>query len=367
VNPSPPKRKPPRNYFSRREQVRLLVLVMLFGAVILLMKEASQVENWYWLTGEEADTPQKPATASPPDYDTSYQVTLPALDRETVRITPPDALQAGENQRYFPGVNSQALKHVKDNRTHQHPEEAAAWFNLWHTLENNESRLIDAASIGPVTFGQLFEQPEVFRGHLVTLRGRAHRSEWVAAAKNNSAGVTGYYRLILKLRNGPNRPVFLYVLSLPKSFPVGDHIDAEIETTGFFYKNWLYEASGVSWIGPVVLARDLRWLNPTPLTDEENPSPLLMVGLSGIIVAFGWTLWALFVRRKKRSNAISTRQKEAQAQAIERLDSIAQAPPIGEQLRNLAAGQRAEHPQSDPSEKPDLPAAHDSQKPEPRG
>jgi len=340
---------------------------MLFGAVILLMKEASQVENWYWLTGEEADTPQKPATASPPDYDTSYQMTLPALDRETVRITPPDALQAGENQRYFPGVNSQALKHVKDNRTHQHPEEAAAWFNLWHTLENNESRLIDAASIGPVTFGQLFEQPEVFRGHLVTLRGRAHRSEWVAAAKNNSAGVTGYYRLILKLRNGPNRPVFLYVLSLPKSFPVGDHIDAEIETTGFFYKNWLYEASGVSWIGPVVLARDLRWLNPTPLTDEENPSPLLMVGLSGIIVAFGWTLWALFVRRKKRSNAISTRQKEAQAQAIERLDSIAQAPPIGEQLRNLAAGQRAEHPQSDPSEKPDLPAAHDSQKPEPRG
>ncbi len=340
---------------------------MLFGAVILLMREASQVENWYWLTGEEADTPQKPVTKSPSDYDTSYQVTLPTLDRETVRITSPDALQAGENQRYFPGVNSQALKHVKDNRTHQHPEEAAAWFNLWHTLENNESRLIDAASIGPVTFGQLFEQPEVFRGHLVTLRGRAHRSEWVAAAKNNSAGVTGYYRLILKLHNGPNRPVFLYVLSLPKSFPIGDSIDAEIETTGFFYKNWLYEASGVSWIAPVVLARDLRWLNPPTLTNKEKPSPLLLVGLSAIIVAFGCTLWALHIRRKKRFPTISTRQKDAQAQAIERLDGIAQAPPVGEQLRNLAAGREAEHHRSDGSEKPDLPAAHDSQQPGPRG
>ncbi len=337
---------------------------MLFGAVILLMREASQVENWYWLTGEEADTPQKPVTKSPSDYDTSYQVTLPTLDRETVRITSPDALQAGENQRYFPGVNPQSLKQVKDNRTHKHPEEAAAWFNLWHTLENNESRLIDAASIGPVTFGQLFEQPEVFRGHLVTLRGRAHRSEWVAAAKNNSAGVTGYYRLILKLHNGPNRPVFLYVLSLPKSFPIGDSIDAEIKTTGFFYKNWLYEASGVSWIAPVVLARDLRWLNPPTLTNKEKTAPLLLVGLSAIIVAFGCTLWALYVRRKKRSTTISTRQKEAQAQAIERLDGIAQAPPVGEQLRNLAAGQRVEHPHNDPSEKPVL---HDPQKPDPRG
>jgi hypothetical protein len=367
VNPPPPKRKPPRNYFSRREQVRLLVLVMLFGAVILLMKEASQVENWYWLTGEDADIPQKPVTASPPDYDTSYQPTLPVRDPETVRITRPDVPQTGKDQRYFPGVNPQSLMHVKDNRTHQHPEEAAAWFNLWHILANNESRLIDAASSGPVTFGQLFEQPEVFRGQLVTLRGRAHRSEWVVAAKNNSAGVTGYYRLILKLRNGPNRPVFLYVLSLPKSFPIGDQIDAEIETTGFFYKNWLYEASGLSWLAPVVLARDLRWLNPTLPTNEKNQSPLLIIGFSGIIVAFACTLWALHVRRKKSSTMMSTRQKEAQAKAIEQLDGIAQAPPVGEQLHNLATGHREEHPQSDTSAEPDLPVAQDSQKPGPRG
>ncbi|NIP86074.1 MAG: hypothetical protein GTO03_11105, partial [Planctomycetales bacterium] len=44
--------KPPRNYFRRREQLRLFVLVMCLGLVVLLIDKARDPRSWYWLTGE---------------------------------------------------------------------------------------------------------------------------------------------------------------------------------------------------------------------------------------------------------------------------------------------------------------------------
>ena len=338
MNTSPQKRKSPRNYFSRREQLRLLILVALFGVVVLLMEQASHVENWYWLTGEEPAVAEPARETDKHDYDTSYQPTLPVIDPETVRIVSPHAAPQTVEQRYFPGVVTEYLRRVQDNRTHQHPEEASAWFNLWHVLANNESRMIDAASTGAVTFGQLFEQPEIFRGELVSLRGVAHRAEWVPAAKNNSAGVEGYYRLVLKLHNGPNRPLFLYILYLPKDFPEGDQIDAEIKTTGFFYKNWLYEANDLSWLAPVVLARDLSWQNP-PLKTQGWPMAVLLAGLLGIILFSATIARMIYTRSKRFSPVLESRRNtaEAQARAISELDGIEQTPPPGEQLRELAA------------------------------
>ena len=285
---SNPTRRPIRNYFSRREQWRLFALIMGLGLVVVVMREAAKEENWYWLTGDGQQT----ASVSQREYDTAYQPTLPTKRADAVTIKPNTPPRDDLTQRYFPGVIGEHLQRVEDNRTHQHPEEAAAWFNLWQVLNQSEDRFIEPASRGSVTFGELFEQPDIFRGQLVTIEGIARRAEYVKAAHNNRAQIEGYYRMILRLRGGPNRPVFIYTLEIPEGFPLGESIEAPIETTAFFYKNWLYEANGLSWIAPVLLSKNIRWQPPA----ATQPSITLAVGVALIVslallsVAVAWWL-----------------------------------------------------------------------------
>lgn len=298
VKPSNTKRRPLRNYFRRREQWRLLVLVMGLGLVFVMMREAAREENWHWLTGQE--NKNDAAYRQERDYDTAYQPTLPSDNADTVRIVAEEPLPPDNVEGYFPGVVPRYLARVQDNRTHEHPEEAAAWFNLWRILRVNDDEFIDPESTGPATFGELFEQPEFFRGKLVTLEGTVRRAEYVRAAKNNSAEVAGYYRLILRLRGGPSRLIFLYTLQLPKDFPIGDQIDAQIKATAFFYKNWLYsDANEHSWIAPVLLAKSVRW--------QKEPAPGNPITLSmAIITTLGIALFSVLLARwlMKRSTSL---------------------------------------------------------------
>ncbi|MBN2216992.1 MAG: hypothetical protein JW719_06420, partial [Pirellulales bacterium] len=51
----------PRDYFSRREQWRLLLLVMSLGLVFIFMNEARKPERWRWLI------PDSPPSNRPPE------------------------------------------------------------------------------------------------------------------------------------------------------------------------------------------------------------------------------------------------------------------------------------------------------------
>jgi hypothetical protein len=293
-------RRPLRNYFSRREQWRLFALVMGLGLVIVLMREAIQVENWHWLTDAQTNTGPREKR----DYDTIYQPTLPATKPDAVRITSNDPPQFDTTDEYFPGVNPTFLAQVEDNRTHKHPGEAAAWFNLWQVLHENEDRFIDPASAGKVTFGELFEQPDIFRGKLVSVGGTARRAEYVAAAKNNRAQIEGYYRLVLRMGGGPERPVFLYTLHVPDHFPLGEEIDAPVQAIAFFYKNWLYEANGLSWIAPVLLAKNIRWQPPPPTGTGITVA-------MGVAITIGLALFSALIAwwLMRRSAAVSDNLK----------------------------------------------------------
>ena len=174
-------RPPPRNYFSRREQYRLLLMVMSLGLVILLIVEASKPQNWYWLTGEREVAETEPVDE---DYDTTYQPTLPAdTEPDTVRIVPNFDPMADEAERYFPGVVPTHLREIEDYAPFR-PRETLSWFNLLNVLAKNDTVLINDSSTGPVSFVQLFEQPEVYRGELVSISGSVRRVDWKAASKS---------------------------------------------------------------------------------------------------------------------------------------------------------------------------------------
>ena len=59
------RRQPPPDYFSRRVQVRVLILVFLLLAVMKLMDLTRQPANWKWMWQFEKRTSQSDAPAQP--------------------------------------------------------------------------------------------------------------------------------------------------------------------------------------------------------------------------------------------------------------------------------------------------------------
>jgi hypothetical protein len=231
----------PRNYFSRREQWRLLVLVMSLGLIIVLIGQTRKEQNWRWLE-RLANQPESPASAT--------------KDKAAESIKP-EATAAPPLPRdgYFPGVTAEELETIRDKAPFV-PGEREVWFHLFAVLEKTDASAIRKASVGSTTRLQLTEQSEEFRGRLVTVRGTIRRAFWVTAPANDR-GIGGYYQTWLQPDDSPDSPMMVYCLHLPDGFPTGMETAERVEATGFYFKRRLYNAQSGLELAPVVLARTL--------------------------------------------------------------------------------------------------------------
>jgi hypothetical protein len=127
-----------------------------------------------------------------------------------------------------------------------------------------------------VSFGQLFKQPEVYRGRLVTVEGTARRVEFMEAPEN-FYGIDSYFRLWLQ-PVGSNSPIVIYSLDVPEGFPAmriaqtpDSYLDLEesVRITGFFFKRWPYSARDGTRLAPVVLSRTFSW-SPSALGADRT-------------------------------------------------------------------------------------------------
>lgn len=298
---SPQGRKPPRNYLNRREQYRLMAMVFALGFVVLLAIRASDPATWTWLTG---NTPQGVVVAkehkqieseSPPtpaNLDTRHRaVPIPPLPLDTVRVEADQNAQADEDTTLHPGVVGKHLREIRDNQPFRSVE-AASWFNLLAVLDKADDTALKNAADGNVSFVQLFQQPEAYRGRVVNFQARIRRIKLVEAGKN-SEGIKQYYELILKPQAGPPRPVFAYVLNLPEALrkKVGGELDEPIHLTGFFFKNWVYAGEHATFVAPVLLARGVHWNPPVPepvYVPSFNTIAMVLVGSALVAALLAW-------------------------------------------------------------------------------
>jgi hypothetical protein len=259
-------RRPSRDYLSRPEQWRLLLLVCSFGFVLLLIHEARRPGNWRWFWTDGG-----------------------AMNVVVHR-------QSLDPSGYFPGVVPGYLSSIKDHTVFR-AAERDAWFHLIDVLESRGADELEAASIhNDMGFVPLFEQPEHYRGKLVTVRGEARRVLYRQAPKNDQ-GVQGYHQVVLRPAGGPDSPIIIYCLHLPHGFPVGENIREPVSVTGFFFKNWAYPTEAAIHSFPTLLARTMQWTRPV----EVESRPLQgadFVAMVVISAAVGLSLAWWLVRRK---------------------------------------------------------------------
>lgn len=264
----------PRDYFSRREQWRLLTLVMALGLAVFLMNEARKPERWRWLIpepeagragGKAGREARDSSQANGPTPASSPESSRPKKKRP-VEVEMVPGVPAGEPRRpssaeassgpYFPGARPELLATVRDNTRFRRKEEGA-WFHLLAAAKATDPRRLRAASIGRITRLQLSEQSAAYRGEVVTIAGVVRRVHWLAAPKNDY-GIAGYYQTWIQPDDDPERPIMVYCLEWPEGAATGMNVAQPAVVTGFYFKRWLYAAKNGLEVAPVILARNVE-------------------------------------------------------------------------------------------------------------
>jgi hypothetical protein len=231
-----PDRQRPRNYTSRREQLKLLALFVPLALVILAMTRL-----------------RHPKTAAAINAFFS-----PPQEQEGVSIKPrPPVAESGRQTdaapKLFPGIDPNQLKTIEDN-TYFRKGEKDAWFHFIGLLKDKP---VDVANAAAVDYVQLVDQPDVYRGKLVTVRGTARQISAEKPAAND-LGITLYYRVVIQPDDGTNWPIIVYCLELPDGMAPNFDVNAPVSVTGLFFKKLSYKWQDGLGIAPVILANSLE-------------------------------------------------------------------------------------------------------------
>ncbi|MHB8861234.1 MAG: hypothetical protein ACYC6N_02435 [Pirellulaceae bacterium] len=197
---------------------------------------------------------------------------------------------------------------VEDN-TVLRAAENDAWYRSWEQVESPRAARSQNEAI-PVSFVQLFSQPEVYRGQSVRITGTA-RLGYHVASRTGRFGIDGYYVLWIRPADGTDSPIAAYVRTLPAGFPPlapripnqdATPLHEEITVTGLFFKRWLYGSRSGPNLAPLVLGQVTQWRRPTAPAGAD-PAPeisrgrLLALGLLGVGAVYA----AWRYGRKRRS------------------------------------------------------------------
>jgi hypothetical protein len=261
------RRKSSRSGKGREEQRRLLLPLLMLGIVIILVSKIGDPILWRWLdrqlvapTGDD----DKPAIDNRLDA-VEPDKSLPPDTFEVVREHP--AAKSADVRGYFPGVKATNFEAVRDDSPSRRGEQACS-LHLLDILNRTKPQTLRRASMGPISYAQLFRQPSQYRGRLVTVSGTVRRASRIELS-DNDYGLKEYYQIWLWPVDNPTAPMVIYCLRLPKGFPLGMEIAEQVELTGFFFKRLAYRAKDTIRLAPELLAGSLQWDQRPVMTPTE--------------------------------------------------------------------------------------------------
>ncbi|MCH2115149.1 MAG: hypothetical protein MK171_09615 [Pirellulales bacterium] len=305
---------------TRGQRWRIWMLLMALGLVVVAMRQLGKTDSAVQLgvlfsNSSVTDVPaaQAPVSGIEPTALATQELGV----GETIRLDSNSlALSAGDYEtgpEPFPhpqlpvADRVPGLSRVKD-KTYFRPAEQEAWLNLLARLQKAQAEGLVEALAAEVTYAQLLKQPDVYRGHRVTIRGTVLREE-IQRLGENSLGIEVYHRIWIRPRGGGNSPFVVYCLRLPQEFPRGDGLRSPVTVTGYFFKNWSFSWEQGLALAPTVLASSFSWAGPggsesaasAPWTNSWERSPgtvvLAVVGVCAVGLVFAWVAIRSTARR----------------------------------------------------------------------
>jgi hypothetical protein len=250
-----PDRARARNYTSRREQWRLMLLILPLGLVIILMARLRDPETANRINPFFAPVPEQDAAINPE----------PAVANVAPRAA------AG----LFPGIDPDLLKTVRDD-TYFRNAEKDAWFHFFKRLQDTSQAELAKMHSLEANYVQLVDQPNFYRGKLVIVYGYLRQvTEQKPAA--NDLGINSYYRVVVEPTDDIDWPIIVYCLELPPNVRVGDDLFSNMKVVGLFFKKLSYQWKEGMGTAPVLVARTIEDFGAGPgmpgMRDMRAPVP----------------------------------------------------------------------------------------------
>lgn len=157
-------------------------------------------------------------------------------------------------------------------------------------------------------FVDLFQHPDVYRGHPVTLHGYFRRLVTYDAGKN-AQGIETLHEGWLYPDAGQGNPAVVIFTEKPEGLPIGGDITEEISVTGYFLKMYGYHAHDAARKAPLILARSVRW-HPQRQATAWKPSSQTYIVVTAVIV-----IASLIIGVGVRESRLERQKEQAARQA----------------------------------------------------
>ncbi len=254
-----------RNYLSRREQWRLLLLIVPLGLVMIVIARlrnpdaARAINNLFADASIPKSGPQGPSSETP--------VPAGAFRSASKEPQRPPATAASDNPSrgsgLFHGVQAEWLKSIHDN-TYFRNSEKDAWFHFFEALQRAPDAQVESAHSIEATYVQLVDQPDFYRGKLVTVYGYVRQVTEQTPAPND-LGIKSYFRIVVQPTDGSYWPIFVYCLKLPPDLSIGESAaGGNMKVKGLFFKELSYPWRNGLGTAPVIVAKTIEYHGAAP-------------------------------------------------------------------------------------------------------
>ena len=225
-----------------------------------------------------------------------------------IRVAPPDINEA-TSLNHGASINPKLLAPVDDTGSGILPEERDIYFrglklaneiplgklresaaSFQEQRRRNNPKYLQVQSNNFPQYVDLIENPGIYRGHPVTLRGTIRRLTKLDPGKNSS-GIGDVYEGWLYTADSNSHPTVVLFTGKPAGLELGANITEEIRATGYFFKLYGYEAQRGPEIAPMLLAGTVE-LNPGPRPFVfKSLSPSFYVILTLALFVGGFGIW----------------------------------------------------------------------------
>ena len=231
-------------------------------------------------------------------------------------------------------VNRVCFALVRDDATFLRPDEKQLWFHLLHDLKTRNSADLAGESLGNVGYAAMYNQPETYRGKLVTLRAQV-RWAYRVQAIDNHLGIKEFNVLWLVPEGSGDTPIVVYALGLPPGFPELKDRDKDrgmtklyedVVVMGYFFKRGAYRGQDGTYTAPLVLANVPVWkpMLGSRETEERGAGLLgeaIVVAFSLFVIGVG-VVYIVFLRQRTPRRTLDDEQVRANIADLKKLDLL---------------------------------------------
>jgi hypothetical protein len=255
------------------------------------------------------------------------------VNSDIVRPIPPETLANIKDGKTLPARSTEGL---------EFDALIEVLTQTWYTSPG----AFEKAARKDLSFTQLFQNPEQYRGEVVHLEGRLRLLQrWDPPLMAREAGVPAMYEAAIFDDASGSNPYLVFVMDRPDKIPLNEKVNETVAVDGYFYKKWRYKSldsfkPNEFRDAPLLIGRSLKVRKAPPGTGTTEELPAwAMYAAAGVVGVLTVGVVLMFLL------AFWLRRGDAQAQ--ERLHAVRTStfvPPTPDDKPPLARPVHPPHP-----------------------